>query len=191
MTNTELKALQDSNLATNASNDITAAKLRAVTTEFVKHSGGFVYYENSSTTPQVVDVSEQDTVALTNDGASADTVTAYKPYYATNALFANNAIQLAQIPNGSVVTFRFCLDVIDSDLTTEISIKASLKDSEGVEVISSSFIDSAFRESGEHKLTDTCMFFMDSNIEGGTVDFSITATDDCEVIWRSIMIDIR
>lgn len=191
MTNTQLKTLHDANLATNASGAITAAKLREVTTEFVKKASGWVYYENSSSTPQVVDVSEQDTVTLTNDGASENTNLTYAPHYLNGSLFSNNAIQLADLENGTMVHFRFCLDVIDSDLTTEILISASLKDSEGEEIMSSAFVDSAFRESGEHKIVDSCMFFVDSNIENGSVDFSLKASDDCEVIWRSILIEVR
>ena len=36
MTSQDIKALQDSNLATNDANEITAAKLREVTTELIK-----------------------------------------------------------------------------------------------------------------------------------------------------------
>ena len=48
MTSQEIKALQDSNLATNDSHEITAAKLREVTTELIKNDGGVLYYVNSN-----------------------------------------------------------------------------------------------------------------------------------------------
>src|SRR6056297_2380029 len=129
MNSTQLKALQDSNLATNSNNAITAAKLREFTVELVKRAGGYVYYVNSSSTPQ--SLASATELQLTNNGASENTVTTYAPYYVSGALLSSNAIQLSQLSVGDFVQGRFAATLATGSNNTEIHIYAKFKNSEG------------------------------------------------------------
>lgn len=186
MTSTELKALQDANLATNDAKEITAAKLREVTTEFVKNDGGVVYYVNGSTTPQ--SATGGAPVQLTHN-ASGYTVTTYKPYYITNPLLASNAIQLSQIPNGSIVNFRFEAEVVTPN-ATEVKFTVKVKNSSGTVVFELPFLDLYFKSADTHPCVASNMFFMDTDIEGGAAEFYYESDNNSTALWKNIVINV-
>lgn len=186
MTSTELKALQDANLATNDAKEITAAKLREVTTEFVKNHGGVVYYVNGSTTLQ--SATGGTPIQLTHN-ASGYTVTTYKPYYVTNPLLSSNAIQLSELPNGSVVNFRFEGSVVTPN-STEVKFTLRVKNSSGTTVFELPFLNLYFKTAGTHACVASNLFFMDTDIEGGTAEIYYQSDNSSTVLWKNVVINI-
>ena len=186
MTSTELKALQDANLATNDAKEITAAKLREVTTEFIRNDGGVIYYVNGNTTPQSATGGTQ--LQLTHN-ASGYTVTTYKPYYITSPLLASNALQLSGIPNGRVVNFRFEADVVTPN-STEVRFVVKVKNSSGTIVFEMPFLNLYFKNADTHPCMASNFFFMDSDIEGGTAEFHYKSDNNSTVLWKNVVINI-
>ena len=186
MTNTQLKALQDANLATNDANEITAAKLREVTTELIKTHGGVFYYVNGNTTPQSATANTE--LQLTHN-ASGYTVTTYKPYYIANPLIASNAIQLNEIPNGALVNFRFEGEATMPN-ATELSVKIKVKNSSGTVVFNLPFLNLYFKTSGTKACVADNMFFMDTDIAGGTAEIYYVADNNSTVLWKNIVLHI-
>lgn len=186
MTSQEIKALQDSNLATNDSHEITAAKLREVTTELIKNDGGVLYYVNSNTTPQSVTGGSE--IQLTHDAAGY-TVSTYKPYYIENALLSNNVMQLSELPNGAVVNFRF-EGTVNTPNSTEVNFLIKVKNSLGTEVFSLPFLDLYFKNAGDHACVASNFFFMDSDIENGTVEFHYSSDNNSTVLWKNLVINV-
>ena len=186
MTSQEIKALQDSNLATNDSHEITAAKLREVTTELIKNDGGVVYYVNSSTTPQTATANVQ--LKLTHDAAGY-TVNTYKPYYIENSLLSSNAIQLSELPNGAVVNFRF-EGTVNTPNSTEVKFAVKVKNSLGTEVFTLPFLDLYFKTAGDHACVSSNFFFVDTDIENGTVEFYYTSDNSSTVLWKNLVINV-
>lgn len=186
MTSTQLKALQDANLATNDAKEITAAKLREVTAEMLKSHGGVVYYVNSTTTKQSATGGVE--LQLTHD-ASGYTVTTYKPYFVSGDLFSSNVIQLSELENGSVVNFRFEGEVVTPN-ATEVKFIAKVKNSSGTVVFELPFLDLYFKSSGTHPCVANNFLFMDTDIEDGTVEFYYESDNDSTVLWKNIVINI-
>ena len=186
MTSQEIKALQDSNLATNDANEITAAKLREVTTELIKNDGGVSYYVNSTITPQ--DATTDVQIQLTHDAAGY-TVTTYKPYYVTSPLFSGNAIQLSELPNGAVVNFRFEGEATVPN-ATEVKFVVKVKNSSGDVVFTLPFLDLYFKASGTKPCVANNFFFVDTDIAGGSVEFYYTADGNTTVLWKNVVVNI-
>ena len=186
MTSAQLKALQDANLATNDAKEITAAKLREVTTEFIKNDGGVIYYVNGNTTP--LSATGGVELKLTHN-ASGYTVSTYKPYYITNPLLASDALQLSEIPNGSIVNFRFEGQVVTPN-STEVNFKVKVKNSSGTVVFTLPFLDLYFKSAGTHACVASNFFFMDTDIEGGIAEFYYTSDNNSTVLWKNVVINI-
>ena len=186
MTSQEIKALQDSNLATNDANEITAAKLREVTTELIKNDGGVSYYVNSTTTPQSATTDVQ--IQLTHDAAGY-TVTTYKPYYVTSPLLSGNAIQLSELPNGAIVNFRFEGEAIVPN-ATEVKFTTKVKNSSGDVVFTLPFLDLYFKTAGTKPCVANNFFFVDTDIAGGSVEFYYTADGNSTVLFKNLVINI-
>lgn len=189
MKNSTLKTLQDTNLASNTSNAITAAKLREFTTELVKHSGGFVSYNNANTTPQ--NLSAGVATQLTFNAAGENNLTTYAPYYIDEALIASNAIQINGIADGSVINGRFLCTLTTASSNTEIKIEARFKNSAGTVIFTYPFANVAFKNSGSHTISSTGLFYVDPTLQDGTIEFWITADGTSTALWSSILLDIR
>lgn len=186
MTNTELKALQDVNLATNDAHEITAAKLREFTTELVKNDGGVSYYVNGNTTPQNALAATE--LQLTHNAAGY-TVNTYRPYYVSSALLSGNAIQLAEIPNGAVVNFRFEGEVVTPN-STEVKFYVKVKNSSNTLVFTLPFLNLYFKSAGVHQCVASNFFFMDTDIAGGKAEFYYQSDNASTVIWENLVIHI-
>lgn len=189
MKNSTLKTLNDNNLADNNSYRITAERLREVTTEFVKHSGGFVSYNNANTTPQ--NISSGVETQLTFDTSGESNLTDYKPYYIEVPLIASNAIQINGIADGSVITGRFLCTVVPSSNNTEIRVVAKFKDSDGDVLFTYPFADYFFKNKSSHTISATGIFYVDPTLQDGTIEFYILADANATALWNSIMLDIR
>jgi len=186
MTSQEIKDLQDTNLATNDAHEITAAKLREVTTELIKNDGGVVYYVNGNTTPQ--SASSGVELRLIHDSAGY-TVSTYKPYYIVDPIISNNSIQLNQLPNGAVVNFRF-EGQVNTPNSTEVRFFIKVKNSLGAEVFTLPFLDLYYKTSGTHTCVASNFFFIDSDISNGTVEFYYKSDSNSTVLWKNIVINI-
>lgn len=189
MKNSELKTLQDTNLANNNANAITAAKLREVTTEFVKHSGGFVSYNNANSTPQ--NLSAGVATQLTFDTSGDNNLLTYIPYYIEVPLVASNAIQINGIADGSVINGRFLANLTTASSNTEIKIEARFKNDAGTVIFTYPFANVSFKQSGSHTISSTGIFYVDPTLRDGTIEFYITADGTATALWSSLMLDIR
>ena len=189
MKNSTLKTLQDTNLADNGSYTITAARLREFTTELVKHSGGFVSYNNANSTPQ--NLSSGVATQLTFDTSGNNNLLTYIPYYIEVPLLASNAIQINGIADGSVINGRFLCNLTTNSNNTEIKIEARFKNSEGDVVFTYPFANVAFKNSGSHTISSTGLFYVDPTLQDGTIEFYITADHSTSALWSSLMLDIR
>lgn len=189
MKNSQLKTLQDANLADNNANAITAAKLREVTTEFVKHSGGFVSYNNANSTPQ--NLSSGVATQLTFDTSGDENLLTYIPYYIEVPLISSNAIQINGIADGSVINGRFLCSLTTASSNTEIKIEARFKNSSGTTIFTYPFANYSFKQSGSHTISSTGIFYVDPTLQDGTIEFWITSDGSATALWSSIMLDIR
>ena len=189
MKNSTLKTLQDTNLASNASNAITATKLREFTSELVKHSGGFVSYTNANSTPQ--NISAETFTQLTFDTSGGSNVTSYAPYYIETALIASNAIQIDGIADGSVINGRFLCTVVTGSSNVDVRIEARFKNSGGTTIFTYPFVNQSFKASGSHTISATGLFYLDPTLQGGTIEFYIRTDATSTALWNSIMLDIR
>lgn len=189
MNSAQLKALQDVNLATNDAHEITAAKLREFTTELIKGVGGWVFYQNSSTTKQSL-TADTETL-LTNNGAGAETLITYKPYYVENALLSSNAIQLSELALGSIVHGRFSSQITTTANNTEIKLRAKFKNSEGAVISTYDFANIAFKDTGDHSINQTGIFFVANGFENGSIEFYGEADQNFQILWTDLTIDIR
>lgn len=189
MNSAQLKALQDLNLATNSNNAITAAKLREFTTELIKGVGGWVYYQNSSSTKQSL-LADTETL-LTNDGSGDDTLLTYKPYYVENALLSSNAIQLSELALGSIVHGRFTAQITTTSNNTEIKLRAKFKNSGGTVISTYDFANVAFKSQGDHSINQTGIFFVANGFENGSIEFYAEADANFQILWTDLTLDVR
>lgn len=189
MNSAQLKALQDLNLATNSNNAITAAKLREFTTELIKGVGGWVYYQNGSVTKQTI-IANTETL-LTNNGAGAETLLTYKPYYVENALLSSNAIQLTELALGSIVHGRFTSQITTTSNNTEIKLSAKFKNSSGTVISTYDFANVAFKTTGNHSINQTGIFFVANGFENGSIEFYAEADQDFQILWTDLTLDVR
>ena len=187
MTSTQLKALQDSNLATNNAKQITAEKLREVTTELIKKSGGWGDYNNSSAVLQNIAVATP--IQLQNDGAGSLTNESYLPYY-TSSLFSANAIDLTNIPEGTVITVRNDTTLNITSNNTDVQFRMKFKNSSGVEVYSSIYDFRSFKSAGQFSGVNFYEFYVGSDIVDGTVEFEVYGDNDFEARWNGVFITI-
>lgn len=189
MNSAALKALQDLNLATNSNNEITAAKLREFTTELIKGVGGWVHYQNSSSTKQTI-LADTETL-LTNDGGGDDTLLTYKPYYVENALLSSNAIQLSELATGTIVHGLFNSQITTTANNTEIKLKAKFKNSEGTVISTYDFANIAFKTQGNHSINQTGIFFVANGYVNGTIEFYAEADESFQILWTNLTLDIH
>ena len=189
MNSAQLKALQDLNLATNSNNAITAAKLREFTTDLIKGIGGWVFYQNSSSTKQSITADTE--TQLTNNGAGAETLLTYKPYYVESALLSSNAVQLSELALGSIVHGRFSSQITTTSNNTEIKLRAKFKNSGGTVISTYDFANIAFKNQGNHSINQTGVFFVANGFENGSIEFYAEADHNFQILWTDLTLDIR
>ena len=189
-TNIEIAALGEANMPDNNDGLITPAKMREVFGAMLDHLGGNVYLANSSTTKQTVVASTP--LTLTNDGASALTITAYRPHYLTVSTFWDGSkIHFDEIANGSIIFLRIEMGLnVPANSTSKVT--AVFKDSLGVEAFRLQFVNRYFKSAGTD-ISETYNFqcFMDTNITNGTMELVYESDSNGGAILKSLMVDIR
>lgn len=187
--NIEIKALGEANFADNNNGDITPLKMREVFNAMLNHLGGNVYLVNSSTTPQTADANTP--IILENDGAGALSVTKYRPHYLDASVFlAGNKIHTDDLINSTIVSMRLECEFVTS-ANTNAKLTAVFRDSLGAEAFRLQFSELYYKNAATHKLTTNFQFFMDSNIENGTMEIVYESDTNSTAILKSIMADIR
>jgi len=192
MTSTQLKALQDSNLATNNTRQITAEKLREVVTELIKKSGGWGDYNNSVGQPvQTIPDNNSETpwTKLENDGQGLLTNENYLPYY-TTSLFSNSAIDLTNIPEGTVLTIRFDIELSILSNNTDVLFRVKFKNSAGAEVYTSLYDYRAFKTTGTLRGVNFYEFYVGSDIVDGSMEVELQCDNEIQAFWHGAFITI-
>ena len=187
MTSTQLKELQDGNLATNNAKQITAEKLREVTTELIKKSGGWGDYNNSQSSLQAIPGGTW--LQLENDALGSLTNESYLPYY-KSSLFSANAILLADIPEGTVITVRNDITLNITSNNTDVQFRVKFKNSAGVEVYSSIYDFRTFKSAGQLSGVNFYEFYVGSDIVDGTAEFEVYGDHNFEARWNGTFITI-
>lgn len=189
MTSTEIKTLQDTNLATNDAREITAAKLREVTTELIKKSGGWGDYNNSSSsTPQSIRGLDE-WITLNNSGTGTLTNTDFLPYY-VETLWSDNKVQFNGLSLGTIMTLRFdlTLDILSNN--TDVLFRVLFRDSEGTEVYTHVFDYRVFKSHGTLSGVNFYEFYVGASILNGTAELQVQADHDITALFNGILITI-
>ena len=187
--NIEIKALGEANLANNNEGDITPQKMRETFGAMLNHLGGNVYLVNSSTTPQTI-LANTPTI-LENDGQGALSITAYRPHYLNAATFLQgNLIHFDDLINSTIVSMRFECE-FDVPANTNIKLTAIFRDTTATEAFRLQFEEVYYKSAAVHKLTSNFQFFMDTNIENGTMELVYESDTNSNAILKSVMADIR
>lgn len=156
ITNTQLKALSDLNLATNGNGEITAAGLREVVEELIKTSGGMAVYVNSNTTPQ--NISSGTWTQLEIDGLGTGSISRY-PYYITSEPMQDNSLYVSEFKDYSIVHWRSNIEVVTTTPNQGIHIRARGLDPLGAELFSMSMGDNYFKSVGTYEIADHTMIY--------------------------------
>jgi hypothetical protein len=188
MKSSDLKILQDTNLATNDAHEITAAKLREVTTELIKSTGGWADYSNSSTR-EISPDEPSAWLTLTNDGEGAQTNDDFIPYYLTS-LWSDNKVQLRDIQLGTIITLRFDIKLNITRNNTDVLFRIVFKDSEGTEVYTHLFDYRSFKSTGTLSGVNFYEFYVGESILNGTAEIQIQADHDISALLNGILISI-
>lgn len=189
VTNIEIKALGEANMPDNNTKFITPAKMRETFGAMLNHLGGNVYLVNSSTTPQTLTAGVA--TLMTNDGAGALSVTAYRPHYLNAATFlSGNKIHFDEIANASIMFFRIEQEFV-TGANTGIKVEVVFRDSVGTEAFRLQIEELYYKSAATHKKTTNFTCFMDTNITNGTMEIIATADTNATGLLKSIMADIR
>lgn len=189
VTNIEIKALGEANMPDNNTKFITPAKMRETFGAMLNHLGGNVYLTNSSTTPQTLTAGVA--TLMTNDGAGALSVTAYRPHYLSAATFlSGNKIHFDEVANASIMFFRIEQEFV-TGANTGIKVEVLFKNSVGTEAFRLQIEELYYKSAGTHKKTTNFTCFMDTNITNGTMEILVTADANSTGLLKSIMADIR
>ena len=189
-TNIQIEALGQANMPDNNEGFITPAKMRELFGAMLDHLGGNIYLANSITTKQTVVASTP--LTLTNDGASPLSVTTYRPHYLTVSTFWDGSkIHFDEVQAGSIIFLRIEMGLnVPANSTTNIA--AVFKDSLGAEVFRLQFVNRYFKSAGTNiSETYNIEFFMDTNIENGTMELVYNSDSNGGAILKSLMVDIR
>jgi hypothetical protein len=187
MTSTQLKTLLDTNLANNNNKEITAAKVRQVITELIQKTGGWADYNNSITTKQTITAGSWQ--QLTNDGEGALTEETFMPYY-TSSMFSDNAVDLSDIPTGTVLTLRNDITLNITSNNTDVLFRVKFKNSQGVEIYTHLYDFRVFKSTGELSGVNFYEFYVGKDILNGSVELEIYADHNIEALWNGCFITI-
>ena len=189
VTNIEIKALGEANMPDNNTKFITPAKMRETFGAMLNHLGGNVYLVNSSTTRQTLTAGVA--TLMTNDGAGALSVTAYRPHYLNPATFlSGNKIHFDEVANASIIFLRLEQEFVTS-ANTNVKVEVVFKNSGGTEAFRLQVEELYYKSAATHKKTTNFTCFMDTNITNGTMEILVTSDNNATGLLKSIMADIR
>ena len=189
MTNTELQALREATIYPNNTRQISAEKLNAVLDELINKAGGWIFYQNSSSTPQTIPAETER--QLSNDGLGAATLTTHKPHFVQNGLFQNSTIDLGELPTGAIVHGRFSANLTTLFNNTEVKLVAKFRNSSGQIIATYPFADVEFKTQGSHTITEIGMFFVGNGFVNGTIEFYAEGNVEFQILWTDLILDIR
>lgn len=187
MTQSELKALMDANLADNKTKAITAEKLREVVLELVKGTNGYGDYAN---TLSAQSLTASTWTQLTNNGLGSDTNTDYLPYQ-SSGLLTSNEIDLEGLDVGRLVACRFQFTCDPTSTNDFIDFRVNFKNSAGVEQFQLQFHQKEFRTSSAKTFTTTFFFYIGSTIQNGSVALEANPNDTMSVKWDGVLVEVR
>jgi len=188
--NIEIKALGEANLLDNNDKLITPAKLREVFGVMLHHLGGNLYFTNAGGGLTVPAATETKLIGDFN--TTGYKVTEYRPWYvdADYIVGANSTVQLRDFKMASFVSFRFEVGLTVPS-NTEVQILARVKNSLGQKVFDINVEDLVFKSAATRTKTSNFFFFMDSDIENGTLEIYVQSDNEIQATWQSFLIDAR
>jgi len=189
--NIEIKALGEANMPDNNTKFITPAKMRETFGAMLNHLGGNLYFTNASTTPQTITADTE--TKLTGDfNTTGYKVTKYRPWYldADYIVGVDSAVKFRDLKMASFVSVRFEVQ-LTVPANTEVQIIARAKNSSGTKVFDINVEDLYFKSAVTRTKTSNFFFFMDSDIEDGSLEIYVDADNDVNAIWQSFLIDMR
>lgn len=188
--NIDIKALGEANLANNNNGDITPQKMRELFGDMLNHLGGNLYYTNVAGAQSIPADTE---TKLTGDfNTTGYKVTKYRPWYvdADYLIGADSLIQLRDFKPASFVSMRFEVSLTVPS-NSEVQIIARVRNSSGVKVFDVNVEDLFFKNGITRTKTSNFFFFMDSDIENGTIEIVVDADSPVSATWQSFLIDAR
>ena len=188
--NIEIKALGEANMPDNNTKFITPAKMRETFGAMLNHLGGNLYFTSADGAQSITADTE---TKLTGDfNTTGYKVTAYRPWYvdADYIVGTDSAIQLRDMKNASFVSMRFEVN-LSVPANTAVQIIARAKNSSGTKIFDINVEDLYFKSAVTRTKTSNFFFFMDTDIEDGTLELYINADNDVDAIWQSFLIDMR
>ena len=188
--NIEIKALGEANMPDNTSKLITPAKMREVFGSMLNHLGGNLYYTSAigaMTVPSGV-----ETKLLGEFNTTAYKVTQYRPYYVDPDFLigADSSVKLRDLRPASFVSFRFEV-TLTVPSNTEVILLARAKNSLGQQVFDINVEDLYFKNGTTRTKTSNFFFFMDSDVENGTLEIYAQSDNEIQANWKSFLIDAR
>ena len=189
--NIEIKALGEANMANNNEGDITPQKMRETFGAMLNHLGGNLYYTNADLTPQSISASTE-TRLLGDFNTTGYKVTAYRPHYVDpNFLIgADSLIQLRDFKPASFVSVRFEVQLTVPS-NSEVQIIARVRNAGLSQVFDINVEDLFFKSAVTRTKTSNFFFFMDSDIEDGTLEILALSDSNISTVWQSFLIDAR
>jgi hypothetical protein len=187
MTSKQLKELQDTLLPDNNQGEISPQDVRDVLTELIKKSGGWADYSNSAVDLQTI--SANTWTQLTNNGTGVLTKIDYKPYY-TTSLFNNNAVNLKDIPEGTVITLRNDITLNITSNNTDVLFRVKFKNSDGTEVFTQLYDYRVFKNTGQLSGVNFFEFYVGADILNGSVELEVNGDHNFGAKWNGIFITI-
>ena len=188
--NIEIKALGEANMPDNNTKFITPAKMRETFGAMLNHLGGNLYFTNADSTQSITADTE---TKLTGDfNTTGYKVTKYRPWYvdADYIIGADSKIQLRDMRKASFVSIRFEVN-ITVPANTKVQILARAKNSSGTKVFDINVEDLYFKSAVTRTKTSNFFFFMDDDIENGTMELYIKSDNNISATWQDFLIDMR
>jgi hypothetical protein len=190
MTSTDLKALQDTNLASNNSKAITAQKLREVTNQLIINNGGWVNYKFNTNTP--ITINDNNWAFLQDDGI-ASVNDSFIPYYKTD-LFSISTINFSGFPLGTVISVKNIVNVSAAEANTNLELRARFLNSDEQLVSTEIFDYKLLTVASElQDLASFISFPITSELLNGYVYFEIRAMSAAGIsaYWKECFIKVN
>ena len=188
--NIEIKALGEANMPDNNTKFITPAKMRETFGAMLNHLGGNLYFTSEDGAQSITADTE---TKLTGDfNTTGYKVTKYRPWYvdADYIIGADSKIQLRDMRKASFVSIRFEVN-ITVPANTKVQILARAKNSSGTKVFDINVEDLYFKSAVTRTKTSNFFFFMDDDIENGTMELYIKSDNNISATWQDFLIDMR
>lgn len=187
MTNTELKAFIDNLLPDNTSREISPEDLRNSLYELVKLSDAYGDFENTEANPKQ-SLSAGVWTLMTNDLGGSSTDITRQPYYITDPMFADNAIQLTGIPESTIIQVRFDVNLQSLAVNTEFDVKVVFKDSGGSTAFEQIIAHYYFKNTGARDFVIQYNFFRGPVIEDGELELYIKSDSNSQAKYNGVLV---